>query len=111
MILLLKFFPSSAGTLASESTGVSNFGKSAAIQDVADLLKFAKEVRFVVEGNPNLQRNPQDNFGLAKIFKKYESLRTLTDLINNCIRLEYNPSGKKFISNKQLDKALYKLLH
>ncbi len=68
MALLLRLFPSSAGTLASVSEGASNFGKNATVTDVAKILMFAKGVRRVVEKTPALQRDPRNNWGLRKIY-------------------------------------------
>lgn len=108
MTLLLKLFPSSAGPLASESTADSNFGKRATIQQVSDMLKFAKEVRDIVATSRHLQADPRSNWGLTDTFKTYEFLKELRPIINSCIRLEYNPTETTLPSKRTIKQEKFR---
>lgn len=103
MKLLITLFPSSAGPLASESMAVSNFGKNAKIEDVAKMLHFAKAVRKEFETKPFLQRNTSQISGRINVlFREFQSLGKLRDLIFDSIRLEYNPTEKDFPSKTNI---------
>ncbi|CAO4836253.1 MAG: hypothetical protein CNLJKLNK_00531 [Holosporales bacterium] len=110
MKLLITLFPSSAGPLASESMAVSNFGKNAKIEDVAKMLQFTKAVRKELDRKINLQRNPSETSGrINALFREFQSLGFLRDLILNSIRLEYNPTGKEFASRTKILDNIKKL--
>lgn len=112
MALLITLFPSSAGPLASESTGISNFGKTATIQDVANMLKFAKEVRDAFETNKLLQRDPLMSSGkITNLKRKYQKqLGHFRDVIIDCIRSEYNPLLKQYASKGSVKQQIHKQL-
>ncbi|MDC0344767.1 hypothetical protein OAN22_01265 [Alphaproteobacteria bacterium] len=93
MSLTLMLFPSSAGPLASISQAVSNYGRKATVDDVAQLLKFSKEIRFAVAEGPksnHLKTHPESDDGIAHIIRKYQKLGKIRDHIAQAIRLEYN---------------------
>lgn len=98
MELLLKFFPSPAGPLSPTSEAQDNYGKYATIQDIADMLNFAKKMRSLIENDfhsspletliGNIEGKQPQN--VMDIYNEFQQLGLLTRLIDQSIRTEYN---------------------